>query len=303
MARELDEACYRSTDPQEGPSFTVVTRSSNSRRGRPKVHIDPAFLADTMTLRPNTGLAPVFGCTPRTVRRRLLEYGLAEPGRPVYITESQLDGTSTRVYNTIPHTPSAPTLTDAELDAAIGDILKIFPTFGQRMIAGRLKSSGHRVVRDRISASYLRVHGAPGVFGDRSIHRNRYKVAGANSLWHHDGQHGPCISSCSVFTSSPPLNRADSFQDCDALLHRRKITASHRHPGCEQQSVSDSFGPFSLRSRSSWGAEPLSWRSRHRERLGSTVDGGQSWRRQGIVYLGPVRDVLLKDDPSSEVFL
>lgn len=44
--------------------------------------------------------------------------------------------------------------------------------------------------RERIIESYLRVYGTPGVFGDRAIHRRVYTVAGANSLWHHDGQHG-----------------------------------------------------------------------------------------------------------------
>jgi hypothetical protein len=82
-------------------------------------------------------------------------------------------------------------LTNDELDALLSSILEIFPTFGQRMIAGRLKASGHHVPRECITESFLRVHGTPGVFGQRTIHRKvYYKVAGANSLWHHDGQHG-----------------------------------------------------------------------------------------------------------------
>lgn len=72
----------------------------------------------------------------------------------------------------------------------MGEILEVFPNFGRRMLAGCLHTMGHNVPRDRITASYLRVHGAPALFGDRSIERREYFVAGANSLWHHDGQHG-----------------------------------------------------------------------------------------------------------------
>ena len=81
-------------------------------------------------------------------------------------------------------------LTNDKLDTLLSSILEIFPTFGQRMIAGRLKASGHHVPRERITESFLRVHGTPGVFGQHTIYRKIYKVAGANSLWHHDGQHG-----------------------------------------------------------------------------------------------------------------
>ena len=42
----------------------------------------------------------------------------------------------------------------------------------------------------RVRDSLERVSGVPGTFGGRRVHRRRYQVAGANSLWHHDGQHG-----------------------------------------------------------------------------------------------------------------
>jgi hypothetical protein len=41
--------------------------------------------------------------------------------------------------------------------------------FGRRMITGHLRDQGHRVPVDRITQSYLRVHGTPGVFGDPQI--------------------------------------------------------------------------------------------------------------------------------------
>jgi hypothetical protein len=77
-----------------------------------------------------------------------------------------------------------------ELDRILSAVLDIFPTFCRRMLSGHLKAAGHHVPRERIAASYVRVHGSPGIFGDRSIHRKVYRVAGANSLAHHDGQHG-----------------------------------------------------------------------------------------------------------------
>ncbi|KAJ7796811.1 hypothetical protein B0H14DRAFT_2390310, partial [Mycena olivaceomarginata] len=69
---------------------------------------------------------------------------------------------------------------------------------GRSMISGRLKAAGHRVPRDRIAACYLRIHGTPGHFGAHFIHRTPYHVAGANSLWHHDGQHGWSVNNTRI---------------------------------------------------------------------------------------------------------
>lgn len=188
MVDALDEACHQSADPLEEPLLVVTERVRTGQRGRPKVHIDPAFLAQALELRGTTHLGNVFQCSARTVRRRAVDLGILPPGEPVYSTRPQEDGTVQRTYTSSSRAVS--TLTNDELDASIASILAIFPSFGRRMISGRLEAAGHHVQRDRITASYLRVHGSPGVFGDRTIHRKRYHVAGANSLWHHDGQHG-----------------------------------------------------------------------------------------------------------------
>ncbi|KAK7001416.1 hypothetical protein R3P38DRAFT_2649508, partial [Favolaschia claudopus] len=87
MADLLDEACHMSTDPQEGPSITVITESSTGRRGRPKKQIDPAFLQEALSLRGPSGVASVLNCHPRTVRRAALDQGIATPGVPVYVNE------------------------------------------------------------------------------------------------------------------------------------------------------------------------------------------------------------------------
>jgi hypothetical protein len=113
---------------------------------------------------------------------------LVEPGARVYTDTTRTDGTVVRTYASTSRPVS--TLTDEELDVLMTSILEIFPDFGRRMLMGRLKADGHHVPRARVTASYLRVHGSPGRFGVRFIHRRPYRVAGANSLWHHDGQHG-----------------------------------------------------------------------------------------------------------------
>lgn len=184
----MDQARHESADPPDGPELVVVTRKSGGRPGRPRVEIDPTFLREALALRGPSGLKPIFSCDARTVRRRALEYGIATPGTPVFVSQMQPDGGTNAVRSRSTRGISA--LTNDELDALLSSILEIFPTFGQRMIAGRLKASGHHVPRECITESFLRVHGTPGVFGQRTIHRKVYKVAGANSLWHHDGQHG-----------------------------------------------------------------------------------------------------------------
>lgn len=144
-----------------------------------------------MGLRGVTGLAPIFDCSGRTVRRRALEYGLAQPSPPVYIEyEDEETGQWVRLYNPEPISDTADTLSDEALDGVLRHILKIFPAFGRRMITGHLRFLGHQIPRERLRASYERVQGAPAALIARTITRRTYRVAGPNALWHHDGQHG-----------------------------------------------------------------------------------------------------------------
>jgi hypothetical protein len=99
------------------------------------------------------------------------------------------------------------------------DILEIFPAFGHHMITGWLKTAGYHVPRDRVAASFLNVHGSSGAFGDCSIHWKVYRVAGANSLWHHDGQHGKSLCAFSHHSCLLTPLRAYTLQDCNTLLH------------------------------------------------------------------------------------
>ncbi len=119
------------------------------------------------------------------------DYGHLPWGDPVYTHEAPAgeDGELRRHFHGRGRPPTS-TLTDEQLDVLLSQCLQDFPKFGRRKIAGYLRDRGHHVPDRRLRESYVRVHGAPAIFGDRNIHRKRYHVAGANSLWHHDGQHG-----------------------------------------------------------------------------------------------------------------
>ena len=184
----LDAASNVSQDPISRPPLVLSWQGSTGRRGRPRKDCDPQFLAFAMDLRGPSGIAPVLGWSSKTVSRRALEYGLREPGTPVFRDYTHEDGSISRIHQSTTRPMS--NITDEQLDHLVFDILQVFPHFGRSMLHGRLQAMGHHVPRERLRLSYIRVHGVPGVFGDRTIQRKKYSVAGANSLWHHDGQHG-----------------------------------------------------------------------------------------------------------------
>jgi hypothetical protein len=188
MVVALDLACHESMDPPDGAPLVVARRVRTGRRGRPRVEIDSQFLSAALDLRGPTGIAPELGVCSRTVRRVALRTGLVEPGAPVFQSHVNAEGLVERVHTST--TPPVSVISDAELDQLIASTLEIFPQFGRRMIRGHLKSQGYRVPRERITDSYLRVHGAPAIFGDRQISRKKYRVPGPMSLVHMDGQHG-----------------------------------------------------------------------------------------------------------------
>ena len=199
MVDSLDQACHQSSDPYRGPQLQVVSRVQTGRRGRPRIEINQDFLQYALVLRCPTGISKSLqSCSSRTICRRALEHGLVDPGAPVCTEEELPNGQVAQVYTS--STPPVSVLSDPELDALLTSILQIFPDFGRRMLSGRLLSLGHNVPRERIRDSYLHVHGSSGAFGHRTIHRKVYSVAGANSLWHHDGQHGKLLSLHLYFT-------------------------------------------------------------------------------------------------------
>lgn len=195
MVERLDSACHQSADSPDGPALVVTQRIRTGKRGRPRFHIEQAFLAEALLLRRPKGIAPVIGCSTRTIRRRALELGLGAPARRVSTAITLPNGGVTVAYN-VPTVAPPPAITDEALDAMVLDALTVFPAFGRSMLAGHLASQGLSVHRERLRAAYIRVHGSPVNWGNRVVERRKYNVAGANSLWHHDGQHGKTPVDC-----------------------------------------------------------------------------------------------------------
>jgi hypothetical protein len=188
MVEELDDAHYQSLDALEVPKLTASWLVKTGQPGRPRKEVDLELLQGALPHRPLTKTASTFSCSSRTLTRRLQDAGLKEVGQPVYVVVEDPDGNMVKEYRSTG--PRMTEITDDELDHIVSEILQDFPNFGRSMIAGALKALGIRVSSERQRESRLRVHGAPGVFGVRRLERRRYKVPGANSLWHHDGQHG-----------------------------------------------------------------------------------------------------------------
>lgn len=170
MVELLDGAEGQSLDPPTEPTPSLSHLSYAGTPGRPRIEIEPGVLSTVLSIEPKTTLATILGCSARTVRRRQQD------------VERQ---TGVRL------TPQRSTLPDNELDRIVGGILAEFPHYGRSMLMGAMTFQGHNVPERHIRRSLDRVRGAPGrFFGSRPIHRRKYFVPAANSLWHHDGQHG-----------------------------------------------------------------------------------------------------------------
>ncbi|KIK43227.1 hypothetical protein CY34DRAFT_11887 [Suillus luteus UH-Slu-Lm8-n1] len=152
MLNALDDAVHLSADPPDHDPPQLSYTAHTGRRGRPQVDIEPELLEIALSMRGLTHLASVFGCAPRTIRRRALEYGLAELGPPVYVDYTDDEGNTTHFFTAAIGDPSG--LTDDELDAITRQILETFPAFGCWMIGGHMKHLGHDVPRRCIQESY-----------------------------------------------------------------------------------------------------------------------------------------------------
>lgn len=146
-----------------------------------------------MEYRGPKGIADALGVSARTVRRRILEYGLDEARPPAFTMQD-----NHRIYSR-PVSRCTP-ITDITLDSVLHDALEIFPNFGTRMLKGYLKTLNYNIPWERISSSLERINGAPGVFGPRRLHRRVYQVPGPNALWHGDANLGPYNCNISYMT-------------------------------------------------------------------------------------------------------
>lgn len=170
MVELLDVAEGQSLDPPTEPAPSLSCLNYTGTPGRPRIEIEPGILSSVLSIEPKTTLATMLGCSARTVRRRQQD---VERQTGVHLT------------------PRRSTLPDNELDVIVDGILAEFPHYGRSMLMGAMTFQGHNVPERRVRQSLDRVRGVPGrFFGSRPIHRRKYFVPAANSLWHHDGQHG-----------------------------------------------------------------------------------------------------------------
>lgn len=191
VAEYLEEQMRLSIDRPDTtapPALDLVHVHRTGRRGRPRLEINPVFLESALELRgPSQIGRPFLNISSRSVRRRAIEYGLRAPGLPVVVHQPNEAGEVELLFRG--RQPQPLQISEEELDSHVRDALTLFPEIGRSMIDGYLKLQGLRIPRSRISASFLRVNGAPAEFGRRRIERRVYNVPGPNSLWHHDGHH------------------------------------------------------------------------------------------------------------------
>ncbi|KAI0057690.1 hypothetical protein BV25DRAFT_1872356 [Artomyces pyxidatus] len=151
---------------------TIISEVHSGERGRPRIHIDGDWLRWAYGHRSVQGIADFLGVGRTTVRNALLEYGIADPQQNPFASRAALD---------------------EDLDALIRDLRIHFRRAGISMLDGMVRQQGHRVPRERIQQSLLRIDPVRRVFERIRIRRREYHVPGPNSLWHHDGQHGASI--------------------------------------------------------------------------------------------------------------
>ncbi|KAJ7036420.1 hypothetical protein C8F04DRAFT_954016, partial [Mycena alexandri] len=89
-----------------------------------------------------------------------------------------------------PSTGDLSTIVDWKLDSLLLRFPSSMECSAISILDGMLRQLGHRVQRDRIGESLCRIDPVHRVFQRIQICRWQYYVAGPNSLWHHNGQHG-----------------------------------------------------------------------------------------------------------------
>ena len=174
--------------PRHAPLLRRQSKVYTGRKGRPRANINPTILALlTQTHRSGARIADLFGTHPRTITRHQQQEGLKEHGHAPFQTVVDANGQAHMI-----HTPTRPAMSDISddnLDKLINGILVQCPGYGRGQIKDMLDRFGHRVCRQRIEGAKKRVHGPNQIFGQRLIARRNYETAGANSMWHHDGNH------------------------------------------------------------------------------------------------------------------
>ena len=151
---------------REALSNSLESSYHQAHRGRPSLPIEESHIKFYVEYNFTVAqIADMFGCSKRTIERRMQQYGIRLRER----------------YSTI---------NDHDLSELILSLTYNNPNLGERSIDGILRSSGIIVQRQRIRDALWSVD-PEGVLLRlrRSLHRREYDVEAPNSLWHVDGYH------------------------------------------------------------------------------------------------------------------
>lgn len=160
---QLQEAMLNARSPS---SEQASGMSLTGRPGRPQFDVTAAQLEHLVGFGFRVpDISRLLGISERTVRRRLAEYGL-----------------STRVtYSEI---------SDEDLITLVGEVKNSFPTCGEMMLDGHLRTRGVTVQRHRLRSALGTVDCEGVALRFRlPVLRREYNVRSPNSLWHIDGYH------------------------------------------------------------------------------------------------------------------
>lgn len=144
----------------------VDEKNLSHLKGRPAICIPEEQLAMLLGYHFKvTDIARILMVSPRTIRRRIIQYGLENEASYSNISDDDLDSLS---LNFVHHNPNS----------------------GLRSLEGILRSRGIRIQRQRVRESLMRVdpRGMQARFG-MLVQRRKYAVPLPNSLWHIDGHH------------------------------------------------------------------------------------------------------------------
>jgi hypothetical protein len=222
MHQDINHSYQQYLDHSHHGHPSVIESTHTGQRGRPAYHIDPDFLQWAYATRSISSISRFLGISRRSVRNAVLAHGLAEPQISPFIgQDSSIDQDDSQpstqqpghdfVLDPLLSVPDQPVLqqdhitsftgplsviNDEELDLIISQLRQQFTRAGITMLHGMLQQLGYRIPRERIRRSLYRIDPVHRIFGRIRIRRRTYSVAGPNSLWHHDGQHGMFILTC-----------------------------------------------------------------------------------------------------------
>ncbi len=144
----------------EGCLEREQARTQERGRGRPKMVITEDQLIQLFNSHFTVSdIAKKLQCSPRTIYRRIQEFGLANYLHSV--------------------------VSDVDLDCIVSRFVQCHPMSGHRMLVGHLRSLHIRIPRQRARDSLIRMD-PNGVANRlrRTLRRRQYSVIGPNSLWH-----------------------------------------------------------------------------------------------------------------------